>query len=262
MVGASPGTFPPRREFEDRGPQSGREALPGQGDSSLLDVRGLEGDDRRPVRLQSISGAKDRVVLSGRPTAVPAGGGPPTPEFVLPGVDDQVRDVEGRFEDREARRLDAVLRFGGRVSRCRDPPRIAELHDLLDPRAAVLVLLLTFWMVWLSGCLLYGDEGFDAGTAEPRLDALAYDGPNKNHVGLRGESGLTAAACHSSCTSPDASPWHMPPDTRPRSTQGAHQATFVRAARRAARRVRRSPYAQSTEAIHRRLARAPLARAR
>ena len=44
--------------------------------------------------------------------------------------------------------------------------------------------------------------------------------------------------------------------------QGAHQATLVRAPRRAARRVRRAPHAQGTETVHCRLARAPLARGR
>ena len=44
--------------------------------------------------------------------------------------------------------------------------------------------------------------------------------------------------------------------------QGAHQATLVRAPRRAARRVRRAPHAQGAETVHCRLARAPLARGR
>ena len=59
-----------------------------------------------------------------------------------------------------------------------------------------------------------------------------------------------------------ASPRHTPPDACNPRTQGAHQATLVRAPRRAARRVCRAPHAQGAETVHCRLARAPLARGR
>ena len=110
-------------------------------------------------------------------------------------------------------------------------------------------------------------------------------GPAFNYVGseLRRPAGNrtvlppAAAAClarASPCASPCATPYatlyatlyasprHTPPDACNPRTQGAHQATLVRAPRRAARRVCRAPHAQGAETVHCRLARAPLARGR
>ena len=105
-------------------------------------------------------------------------------------------------------------------------------------------------------------------------------GPAFNYVGseLRRPAGNrtvlppAAAACLA-CASPAPRPTPRstprstprlgtPPDACNPRTQGAHQATLVRAPRRAARRVCRAPHAQGAETVHCRLARAPLARGR